>query len=72
MLFGGSNQTYGADAALSFLQGTSLVGYYARTQTDLCMLRMLLMFAVLPNGCATDIRRDFRDRISPPGRAPAP
>jgi hypothetical protein len=34
VLSGGSNQTYGADAAFSFLQDASLVGYYARTQTE--------------------------------------
>ena len=33
VLSGGSNQTYGADASLSFLQDASLVGYYAKTRT---------------------------------------
>jgi len=33
VLSGGSNQTYGADAAFSFLQDASLVGYYAKTRT---------------------------------------
>ena len=33
VLSGGSNQTYGADAAFSFLQDGSLVGYYAKTRT---------------------------------------
>ncbi len=33
VLAGGSNHTFGADAAFSFLQDASLVGYYARTQT---------------------------------------
>ena len=33
-LSGGTNQTYGADASFSFFQDVSLVGYYARTQTE--------------------------------------